>query len=405
MLRLTFTNRRGEKLSGVLHEPRIGLPSAYAVFAHCFTCTKNIRAANHIANAMAEQGIGVLRFDFTGLGESEGDFADTHFSSNVDDLVDAAGYLAEHYAPPQVMVGHSLGGTAVLSAAHRVDSVRAVATIGSPADAGHVLHLIQEDIDTIQRDGEATVLLAGRPFTIRREFIDDLKAQSVGDRIGRLRKALMVMHSPLDATVSVDQAAEIFMAAKHPKSFVTLDRADHLLSRDEDSRYAARVLAAWAERYIQPDESVASIPAAEQETVVVQGRAVDGFLCTINADGHALIADEPADYGGTNRGPSPYGLLSAALGACTAMTLNMYARRKQLALESVTVATRHGKIHARDCEHCETDAGKLDRFDREISLAGNLDDDTRRRLLEIADRCPVHRSLQNEVEIRTRLGE
>ncbi|MEM7208714.1 MAG: bifunctional alpha/beta hydrolase/OsmC family protein [Pseudomonadota bacterium] len=404
MEKIFFTNRRDQKLAGVMHLPTSAKPRAYAVFAHCFTCTKNIRAAVHIADAMAEQGIGVLRFDFTGLGQSEGDFADTHFSSNVDDLVDAAAFLSDHYAPPKILVGHSLGGTAVLCAAHQVPSATAVATIGSPADAEHVLHLLENDIDTIEKEGIARVKLAGRPFTIKKEFVDDLRSQSVRERLGALKKALLVMHSPIDATVSVNQAADIFVAAKHPKSYVSLDDADHLLSRETDSRYAAQVLAAWANRYIGDEEKV-QYPKHESDSVVVHADNADGFLCTMNVDGHTMIADEPENYGGSDLGPSPYGYLSAALGACTAMTLNMYARRKKLPLENVTVTTKHDKIHAQDCEACETTTGKIDQFVRSIKIEGDLDQATRQRLLEIADMCPVHKTLHAEVEVVSKLDD
>ena len=403
MDKVTFTNRDGQKLSGSLHKPQTGVTKAYAVFAHCFTCTKNIRAATHIADALSEQGIAVLRFDFTGLGQSEGDFADTHFSSDVDDLIDAANFLSENYQAPKLIVGHSLGGTAVLSAAHDIPSIRAVATIGSPADAEHVLHLVGNDIEKIEREGIADVLLAGRPFTIKKEFIDDLRSQSVRERLGSLRKPLLVMHSPIDDTVSVDQAAEIFVAAKHPKSFVSLENADHLLSRESDSRYAAQVLAAWATRYIGEPEGAPNYPAAKADAVVVQAKTADGFLSTVNANGHSLLADEPLEYGGSDKGPTPYGLLSAALGACTAMTLNMYAKRKNLPVTNVVVSTQHDKIHAQECEHCETEKGKVDRFERRIKIEGDLTEEQRQRMLEIADMCPVHKSLHSEVDVVSKL--
>ena len=403
MNKLFFENRSGQTLSAVLHTPQTGVTKAYAVFAHCFTCTKNIRAAIHIADALAEQGIAVLRFDFTGLGQSEGDFADTHFSSNVDDLVDAANFLSDSYTSPQLIVGHSLGGTAVLAAAHQIQSIKAVATIGSPADAEHVLHLLDDEVEKIEREGSADVLLAGRPFTIKKEFIDDLRSQSVRERLGELRKPLLVMHSPIDSTVSVDQAAGIFTAAKHPKSFVSLDNADHLLSRETDSRYAAMVLAAWATRYIGEMDNEVDFPATQKDRVVVHSKTADGFLSAINADGHTLLADEPLNYGGTDRGATPYGLLSSALGACTAMTLNMYARRKELPVSSVTVATEHNKIHAEECASCETKKGKVDRFERTINIEGDLSEEQRQRMLEIADMCPVHKSLHAEVEVVSRL--
>ena len=405
MKKVTFQNRKSHELSGVLHTPDKGPTKAFAVFAHCFTCTGNIRAAAQIARALSELGIAVLRFDFTGLGASEGDFADTHFSSDVDDLIDAAGFLANNYSAPKIIIGHSLGGTAALAAAHHIPSLRAVATIGSPADAEHVLHLLGDDVGRIESKGIAEVKLAGRPFTIRKEFIDNLRSQNVSERLGALRKPLLVMHSPLDNTVGIEQAAIIFQAAKHPKSFVSLEDADHLLTRNRDSRYAAQVLAAWASRFIDQPETEHAFPATRADRVVVQNRSDDGFFSTINARGHQLLADEPVEYGGGNEGPTPYDLLGAALGTCTAMTLNMYARRKELPVSNVVVSTRHEKIHARECEDCETQKGKIDRFEREIRIEGDLTEQQRQRMLEIADMCPVHRSLHAEVEIVSRLKQ
>ncbi|MDX1554904.1 MAG: alpha/beta fold hydrolase [Xanthomonadales bacterium] len=396
---------QGQKLAAVLHTPNAGQPRAWTLFAHCFTCTKNIRAAVDIADALCEEGIGVLRFDFTGLGQSEGEFAETHFSSNVQDLVDVATFMVEQGYEPQILVGHSLGGTAVLAAAHRIESVEAVATIGSPADAEHVLHLIEDDLETIEREGKARVKLAGRPFDIKSDFVEDVRSQSVRDGIAGLRRALLVMHSPIDELVSIDEAARIYTSAKHPKSFVSLDKADHLLSRRTDSEYAGKILACWAQRYVGGlNDAVEKAPYKSGEVVAV-GRASDGYLLSINADGHPLLADEPSEVGGSDRGPSPYELLSAALAGCTIMTLHMYARRKEWPLEAVRAQISHGKIHAEDCAACETKTGKVDRFERVMSLEGDLDEEQRARLMEIADRCPVHRTLHEEVEIQTRLAD
>ena len=399
---IRFENRDGVALAGVLHTPPGGGWEACAVFAHCFTCTKNVKAAVHIADALAESGIAVLRFDFTGLGQSEGAFEDTTFSSNVSDLVDAAAWMAETHGAPSVMVGHSLGGTAAMAAAAEIDSVRAVATIGSPADAEHVLHLIDSDIETIEREGEAQVTLAGRPFRVRKDFIDDVRAQHVRDGIRSLRRALLIMHSPVDELVPIDEASRIYESALHPKSFVSLDDADHLLTRPRDSRYAAQVLAAWASRYVGDNEAAAKEHAAHVPgSVNAEAALADGFLTRLNADGHRLLADEPASYGGTDLGPTPYDLLSAALGSCTAMTINFFARRESIPLQSVDVAIEHEKIHAEDCIHCDTRTGKIDRFNRRIRLHGDLDREQRDLLLKIADRCPVHKTLHAEVDIVT----
>ncbi len=398
---LRFQNARGEQLAGIMHRPDAGAIRACVLFAHCFTCTKNIKAAVTIADALCAEGFGVLRFDFTGLGQSEGEFADTHFSSNVQDLVDAAQFMAQKFEAPAILVGHSLGGTAVLAAAHYIESAVAVATIGSPADAQHILHLLQDDLEMIEQTGEARVKLAGRPFNIRKDFLDDVRSQSVRDGIGKLRKALLVMHSPVDELVPIDEAANIYASALHPKSFISLDDADHLLSRNRDSKYAGHVLSAWASRYISSDLVDPPTAAFENGAVVVAGRPQDMFVSSVNANGHQLLADEPETYGGTNRGPTPYDLLAAALATCTVMTLNMYARHKKLPLQKVEISVRHDRIHAQDCEDCETKSGQVDRLSREISLTGDLDDDQRLRLLEIADRCPVHKTLESEIKIRS----
>lgn len=402
--RLTFENARGEQLAAVLHRPDAGPVRASVLFAHCFTCSKDFKAAVNIAQALAGEGFAVLRFDFTGLGQSEGEFADTHFSSNVQDLLDAAAWLEEHHQPPGMLVGHSLGGTAVLAAAHEIDSVLAVATIGAPADADHVLNLISSDLDTIEAEGEAEVSLAGRSFHVRADFVEDVRSQSVRDGIKSLRKALLVMHSPIDEVVPLAEAANIYRAARHPKSFISLDDADHLLSQERDSRYAGQVLAAWASRYLPDALSQPPDAPLRESAVTVAGRMDDGFLCSVNAKGHALLADEPESHGGENRGPTPYDFLAAALGSCTVMTLNMYARRKDWPLEMVEVSLTHDRIHAKDCEDCTTKDGHIHVLKRAIRLHGDLDEAQKQRLLEIADRCPVHRTLEGEIRIRTQLA-
>lgn len=402
--KLSFENQRGEQLSGVLHLPEAGRTEAVALFAHCFTCTKNIRAAVHIAEALAAEGIAVLRFDFTGLGESEGEFSDTHFSANVQDLLDAAEFVAGRIRAPEILVGHSLGGTAVLAAAHHIESAVAVATIGSPAEAEHVLHLLGDDLETVELQGEARVQLAGRPFRIRREFVEDVRSQSVRDGVRNLRKALLILHSPVDELVSIDEAARIYQGALHPKSFVSLDDADHLLSRPRDSRYAGRVLAAWARRYL-PERDEGEPAGFVSGAVRVEGETPQGFLVRINADGHHLLGDEPASVGGSGLGPTPYDYLSAALGSCTAMTINYFARREKLPLERVAVEVRHERIHARDCADCDSDSGRIDRFQSAISLEGELDNDQRRLLLKIADRCPVHKTLHGDIKVENRLRD
>ena len=399
MSKVRFANRDGLELVGSLELPPGGDWRATALFAHCFTCTRNIKAARNITRALADAGFAVLRFDFTGLGESEGDFADTTFSSNLDDLEDAAGWLGNRLAPAQLLLGHSLGGAAVLAAAERLDSVRAVATIAAPADAEHVLEHFGDDLETIEREGSARVRLAGRPFRIRRDFVEDARSHSLEERLRKLRRALLVLHSPVDRTVSVDNAQRIFANAIHPKSFISLDDADHLLSDKADSRYAGSVIASWAHRFLQLREPDAVAG------VRVSGCTEDRFLSRVRAGRHSLLADEPRDSGGRDLGPAPYRYLAAALGACTVMTLNLYARHKNLAVDRVVCDVDYDRVHADDCEDCDSGGGQVDVLRRRITIEGDLDESQRARMLEIADRCPVHRTLENEIRIRGRLED
>lgn len=399
-----FENASGGQLAGHLYTPDAGAPRAYAVFAHCFTCTKNLVASRNIADAMSTEGVATLVFDFTGLGDSEGEFADSNFTTNVEDIVAAADFLEDEYEAPRILVGHSLGGTAVLMAAAHVDSAVAVATIASPAEAGHVSHLLAGSREDIEKAGEAEVLLAGRPFRIKKQFLDDIQGHSVVDSVAKLRKAYLVMHAPLDDTVGVDNASTLFAAARHPKSFVSLDRADHLLMRPDDSRYAGALIAAWAARYLGEPAAASATPEGAPGAVVATTRA-GAFRTEVNAGGHRLVADEPAGVGGEDSGPSPYDFLATALAACTTMTLKMYAEHKKLPLEHVTASVRHEKIHASDCADCESEGkARIDVFERELTIAGDLSDAQRQRMLEIADRCPVHRTLHAETKVRTRLA-
>ncbi len=403
--KVTFTGAQGDQLAARLDLPE-GEPKAYALFAHCFTCTKDIFAASRIAAALADRGIGVLRFDFTGLGHSEGEFANTNFSSNVADLIQAADFLRETRQAPKIVVGHSLGGAAVLAAAPEIPEAVAVVTIGAPSAPAHVQHLFQGALDQITAKGEAEVEIAGRPFRVKQQFLEDISRQHLSAALGQLRKALLVFHAPRDQTVGIENAGEIFAAAKHPKSFISLDDADHLLSRRSDAVYVAEVLSAWVGRYLDGTaEAAAPEPTAAEGTVVVTETGDGPYAQRITAGCHVLSADEPPSVGGKNTGPTPYDLLLAGLGACTSMTLRMYAGRKKLPLERISVALRHEKIHAQDCADCETSEGRVDRIEREITVTGALDAEQRQRLLEIADRCPVHRSLENEVKVVTALAE
>ena len=401
--RFQFEGEGGVQLAAALDLPE-GEPHAYALFAHCFTCGKDVLAAKRIAVALADKGIAVLRFDFTGLGSSEGDFANATFSSNVADLVRAANVLRERKQAPAILIGHSLGGAAILAAAGRIPEAKAVVTIAAPSDPAHVTGLFKDRVESIRTDGEAKVSLAGRPFTIKRAFLDDVAEQNLMAGIAHLHKALLVMHSPTDDTVGIDNATRIFVGAKHPKSFVSLAGADHLLSQRRDSAYVADVIAAWATRYID-------VAAAEQPTepgeaprrVVVRETRSGKFQNAVTIGPHHLVADEPKAAGGDDSGPGPYDFLLTALGACKSITMRLYADRKSFPLERATVTLSHSKIHARDCEECETREGMLDQIEVAIGLEGDaLDADQRKRILEIADKCPVHRTLTSEIRILTR---
>jgi putative redox protein len=391
----------GQTLSALLDLPVDGTPVAYALFAHCFTCSKDFKAVYHISRALTRERIGVLRFDFTGLGGSSGDFADTSLLSNVEDLTAAADFLASRFEGPRLLIGHSFGGAAVLQAASAIPSSKAVVTIAAPADPRHVSRALGPAMQTIASRGEAEVNISGRTFTLRKKFLDDLRGIDPEAVIQNLNRALLVMHSPIDDTVGIENAARIFQTARHPKSFVSLDQADHLLSNIADSRYAGAVIAAWAKRYIAPAAPGAVASAADNRITARTGPG--GYLTEILANHHSLLADEPVRVGGTDQGPTPFDLLVAALGACTSMTLRMYADRKGWPLEAATVRLKHEKIHASDCEACEIKEGMLDRIEREIEIEGPLDDDQKQRLLKIADRCPVHKTLTSEVEIKTHL--
>jgi putative redox protein len=400
--RFEFVGGGGQPLSGRIHMPAVE-PIACAVFAHCFTCSKESRAAVHISAALAEKGIATLRFDFTGLGDSEGEFDGTTFSHNVDDIAAAAAALREAHSAPALLVGHSLGGSGVLAAAGQIPEAVGVATIGAPFDPKHVARLFDASLEEIETSGQADVDLGGRQFTIRKSFLEDLQKNCNAERIGSLKKALVVFHSPQDDVVGIDNARLIYQAARHPKSFVSLDGADHLLGRRSDSRYVADVLAAWASRYL-PEQPAEEVPEdAPEGEVVVEGKTT-GFVQRIQARHLTFSADEPLDKGGTNLGPNPYELLLASLGACTSMTLKMYAGRKEWPLDAVRVTLRHDRVHAQDCKDCEKETGMIDIIDEKLELEGDLSDEQRDRLLDISTRCPVHRTLLKEIKIRSELA-
>lgn len=405
--KVTFSNGRGQQLAGRIDYPLTGEPIGYALYAHCFTCSKNLRAIGRITETLAAHGIATLRFDFTGLGESEGDFADTNFTTNIEDLIAATHFLRDNYDAPEILIGHSLGGAVALAAAGDLPKVKSVVTIAAPATPEHITRHLADDLEAIHAEGEADVQLAGRSITIRDQFLHDVEGVDLRERIGRLGKPLLILHSPIDNTVGIDNAATIFTAARHPKSFISLDDADHLITEDSDARYVAEVVASWATRYISGDLTSHAQPdfvadAPESVTIV---RTESGFRTDVISNGFPLVADEPTSVGGTNTGPTPYDYLLTALGSCTSMTIRMYSDRKKWPLESVTVRLTHRKIHASDCELCESEKGLIDEIHREISFAGPLDEEQKQRLLEIADRCPVHKTMHGEVAIHTRLAE
>ncbi len=395
--KLSFEGSQGDELAGLLESPDAE-PQAYALFAHCFTCSKDIVAASRISRALVAQGFAVMRFDFTGLGGSDGDFANTNFSSNVQDLVLAADYLRTHFEAPRLLIGHSLGGTAILKAAHQIPESAGVVTIGSPADAEHVAKQFACDLDLIEREGEAEVSLAGRAFKIRKQFVEDIR-ENKDTHINELRKALLVLHSPLDSTVSIQQAEKIFVAAKHPKSFVSLDDADHLLSKRADAEYVADTIAGWVGRYLSVSKAPVSEKIERGRVRVTERNKI--FSQTVQSDDHQWLADEPTGVGGSNFGPDPYEHLLAALGTCTTMTMRMYANRKKWPVDQVSVELDHAREHGKDCIDCDETHSQIDVINRSITISGDLTDDQRSRMMEIADKCPVHRTLHNKMVIRT----
>lgn len=398
--KISFENKSGQQLSARVELPVEDQPIAFAIFAHCFTCNKDLTAVRNISRALSSEGMGVLLFDFTGLGESEGDFSDTNFSSNISDLISASEWLTKHYHVNQYLIGHSLGGAAALATAGKIDAVKAVVSIAAPYDPLHVSNLFKEEINEIKANGKAEVNIGGRPFTLSKMLIEDLEAQQPQKTISNIRKPLMVMHSPQDNIVSIDNAAKIYVAAMHPKSFLSLDGADHLLSKKSDSSYAGKMIAYWIKEQIGSRKQEKS----DSEEDLVEGfvrsiTSAQGFTTPIKSGSHHLLADEPTSVGGSDLGPSPYNLVAAALASCTSMTLQMYAKRKDWDLAEAIVEIKHEKKHKVDCEN----EAKIDHFYKRIRLEGDLDSSQRKRLLEIAAKCPVHRTLEGEIQIESEL--
>lgn len=394
--KVSFKNSDGQELSGRLDFPLIGKPKAYVLFAHCFTCSKSLKSVDHISHAFTQQGMAILRFDFTGLGQSKGDFADTNFSSNLSDLNDAYGFLEENYEAPQIMVGHSLGGAAVLHVSGELKNIKAVATIGAPSTPDHVTHLLDNGRNELEEKGEADVNIGGRTFKMKKQFLEDLENRERDGVIKNLKKSLLVIHSPQDNIVGINNAKEIYEQAMHPKSFISLDGADHLMQKEEDAKYVGSIISSWASRYIEVKDQE-EVPEGEVWTRVGE----KGYTTEVIAGRHQMIADEPPSVGGDDYGPTPYGYLLSGLGACTAMTLRMYADHKKIDLHEVEVKLTHDKIHMKDGENSESSKGKIDQIKRKIKLTGDLTDEQRKRLIEIADRCPVHKTLEGKPDILT----
>ena len=396
--KVTFTSN-DLQLSGLLETPESDV-RCYALFAHCFTCGKDIAAASRIARALTAQGIAVLRFDFTGLGNSDGDFANTNFSSNIQDLLSATDFLRDHYEAPKLLIGHSLGGAAVLAIAKQVPEATAVVTIGSPHRADHVAHNFSASLAEIQTQGIAEVTLGVRKFNIKKQFLDDLERYQASD-IACIKKALLIMHSPLDTIVPIAEAEKIYLEAKHPKSFVSLNEADHLLSKPIDSEYVAVTIAGWVSRYI-PKATKQQKEGINKGHVVVEEKN-HKFAQHVSSDSHYWLADEPTAVGGDNTGPDPYEHLLAALGTCTSMTIRLYAERKAIPLDHVRIELSHKKEYIKDCQTCDDKPTAIDEITRKITLTGNLDQDQKAKLMAIADKCPVHKTLHNEIRVTSML--
>ena len=398
-LKVSFKNSDSKELKGVLELPTNTQPSNFILFAHCFTCNKNFHAPSNISKTLASKGYGILRFDFTGLGDSEGEFENTNFSSNVEDLVAAAEFLKKEYQAPSIIIGHSLGGAAALFASKKLESVECMVTINAPSNLSHVQKHFESSLDEIEKEGFANIKIGGRSFKIKKQFINDLRKNQDASALKDIRKSLLIMHSPQDEIVSINHAEELYKTAWHPKSFVSLDGADHMLSNKADSEYVGAVIAAWAGKYIKGPKT----PELETDHEVMANLGATGFTTQIIAGKHHLVADEPIKVGGSDLGPNPYELVSSGLAACTSMTIQMYARRKKWEISNVETHVSYSKKHAEDCENCENDMAKIDSFEREISIKGDLDEKQLKRLMEIADKCPVHKTLSSRAQIITKL--
>ena len=401
-VRLEIENRKGLKLQAYLELPANQKPNHFTIFAHCFSCNSNFNAVKNISRSLSNHGFGVLRFDFTGLGKSEGEFAESHFSANVEDLLDVSNYLEKHYKAPSLLVGHSLGGAAVIVAASKLEHIKAVATVGAPATVSHVTHLFSHGTDDIQEKGDVEVKIGGRPFKINQDFVNDFGKTDLPKIIKKLRKPILVMHAPFDKVVGIENAHQIYHNAIHPKSFISLDDADHLLSKQTDSIYVGNMIGTWVERYFEPEDNN-MISSNGEQLVGHLNLLEDNFTTSIQTKKHSFIADEPTNIGGDDFGPSPYDFLSAGLAACTVMTLKMYADRKKWDLHEVFVYITYSRKHSDDLDIEVDKPTRFDHLQKKIKIVGNLEEKQRNRLKEIASKCPVHKTLQSKIIIDTTL--
>lgn len=398
--KLNITNSKGQKLNAFLELPANQKPNYYAIFAHCFTCSSSLSAVKNISRTLTNYGFGVVRFDFTGLGRSEGEFAESHFSGNVDDLIAVSNFMSSQYESPSLLVGHSLGGAAVITAASQLNSVKAVATIGAPGTVSHVKHLFSHSVEEIKDKGEIDINIGGRPFKVNSDFIENFDKTDLPSVVKRLRKPLLILHSPIDTIVGIENAEQLYHNAHHPKSFVTLDNADHLLSNPKDSIYTGNVIGAWVERYFEPREN--QMLETNGEQIVGHLNLIeDNFTTSIQSKKHSMIADEPISFGGDDFGPSPYEYLNAGLAACTVMTLKLYAERKKWDLKEVFVYISHSRKHSDDLGIEKDRPTYLDHITKKLKFVGNLDEKQKQRLKEIASKCPVHKTIASEVVFDT----
>lgn len=406
--RITFTNPSGQMLSARLDLPEGGC-RFYALYVHCFTCSKDLLPASRICRFLAAQGIGVLRFDMTGLGASEGDFAETNFETNIGDILSAVEAMTRASKEPSLLIGHSLGGTAAIVASGHIPSLKAVVSINAPSHPRHVKKRFLDQEDKIVKEGSAEVMVEGRPFVIKKHFLEALEETDMQTILQNLTVPLLVMQAPDDSIVHQQNGFDLFAAAKNPKSFCALPGADHLLTDLKSSEYVASMIKAWSAPYIA--ETHGTLSSSPIESVVVAENKKGKFTQDVTWGEHIFRADEPVEIaGGLGTGPSPYDFLTAALGACTSMTLRMYADLKKIPVEHISVRVQHHKEDRPEEKEILTTLplkkpDQMDVFSREISIEGPVTAEQKASLLTIAEKCPVHKTLSRRSEIVTKLTD